>query len=89
MLLFTKSLAVEQADQNVTVNSLSPGIVDSPMNSKFAPGSDKHSKIVGLIPMGRMGQPAELIGAVLYLASSASSYSTGTDIVVDGGYTCQ
>lgn len=41
------------------------------------------------IPMGREGRPQELMGAYLYLASDASSYTTGTDILIDGGYTCQ
>jgi NAD(P)-dependent dehydrogenase (short-subunit alcohol dehydrogenase family) len=59
------------------------------MNKKFAPGSAKHLDVVGQIPMGRMGGAREVVGAVLFLASDAATYCTGTDIVVDGGYTSQ
>mmetsp|Transcript_5889 Transcript_5889/g.9706 ORF Transcript_5889/g.9706 Transcript_5889/m.9706 type:complete len:293 (-) Transcript_5889:76-954(-) len=89
VLLFTKSLAVELAEENVTVNSISPGVFMTPMNAKFAPGTKQHDEIVRMIPMKKMGTPEELVGAVLYLASDAGAYSTGTDIIVDGGYSSQ
>lgn len=66
-------------------NSISPGYIATEI-SDFVPPETKaiwRSKI----PMGREGQPAELKGAYLYLASDASSYTTGTDIIADGGYT--
>ena len=79
-----KSLAVEWV-KFARVNSISPGYMATEI-SDFVPPETKaiwHSKI----PMGREGESAELKGAYLYLASDASSYTTGTDIVVDGGYT--
>lgn len=65
----------------------SPSSSPAPSTSnQFAPGSDARDGILAEIPFKRLGQPQELAGAVVYLASSASSYTTGTDIAVDGGY---
>ena len=91
MLNLTKTLAAELAmatDSNkITVNSISPGAFDTAMNAKFTNDDTKREAVERNIPMGRLGQPHELAGAVLYLASAAASYTTGTDILVDGGYT--
>lgn len=80
---FAKSLAVEWAPF-ARVNSISPGYIDTPI-SEFAPKEMK-AAWWSLIPLGREAQPEELVGAYLYLASNASTYTTGTDILVDGGY---
>jgi NAD(P)-dependent dehydrogenase (short-subunit alcohol dehydrogenase family) len=87
MLLFTKSLALELAGTSVTVNSISPGVFATPMNAKFAQGTTRHDDIVKQIPADRLGLPHELAGVVVYLCSGASSYTTGADFLVDGGYT--
>lgn len=84
--VFTKSLAAELATTSVTCNSISPGVFQTPMNVKFE-DAEAQKEVVKSIPMGRMGTPTELVGAVLYLASDCASYTTGTDILVDGGYT--
>eukprot|EP00601_Ochromonadales_sp_CCMP2298_P004559 CAMPEP_0173178478 /NCGR_PEP_ID=MMETSP1141-20130122/5562_1 /TAXON_ID=483371 /ORGANISM="non described non described, Strain CCMP2298" /LENGTH=392 /DNA_ID=CAMNT_0014100981 /DNA_START=47 /DNA_END=1225 /DNA_ORIENTATION=- len=86
LLMFTKSLAAELAQTSVTVNSISPGIMTTPMNSKFAVGTSAHDQVVEMIPAKRMGMPADMAGAVLFLASQASSYTTGADLIIDGGY---
>jgi NAD(P)-dependent dehydrogenase (short-subunit alcohol dehydrogenase family) len=86
MLSFTKSLALELAGTSITVNSISPGVFATPMNAKFAQGTARHDDIVKQIPAGRLGLPHELAGVVVYLCSSASSYTTGADFLVDGGY---
>lgn len=85
VIMLTKSLAVEWAPYNVRVNSISPGYIATEMTLK---ATDWIPSWVGSTPAGRMGNPEELQGAVLYLASDASSFTTGADIVVDGAFTC-
>lgn len=82
----TRSLAAEWAEHGIRVNSLSPGYIATPM-SVDTPKELKEAWMP-LIPMHRMGEPEELIPAVLYLASDASGYTSGSDVVVDGAYTC-
>jgi NAD(P)-dependent dehydrogenase (short-subunit alcohol dehydrogenase family) len=82
----TRSLAVEWAQYGIRVNSLSPGYIATPM-SVDTPKELKDAWMP-LIPMHRMGMPEELVPAVLYLASSASGYTSGSDVIVDGAYTC-
>lgn len=81
----TKCLAVEWAPHNIRVNSISPGYTLTELARSFS--EELMRQWIGKIPMGRMADPAELQGAVLYLASDASSYCTGTDLIIDGGYT--
>jgi len=81
----TKSLAAEWAQHNIRVNSISPGYTATEM-TKTVP--EYHEGWCKLIPMGRMAEPSEIVGAVIYLASDASTYTTGHDLVIDGGYTC-
>jgi 3-oxoacyl-[acyl-carrier protein] reductase len=87
VLLFSKSLAAELANTSVTVNSISPGVMATRMNSKFEADKATKRNAEKLVPMGRFGTPDEVVGAVLFLASAAASYCTGSDILVDGGYT--
>ena len=82
----TRSLAAEWAVFGIRVNSLSPGYIATPM-SVDTPKELKDAWMP-LIPMHRMGEPEELIPAVLYLASSLSGYTSGSDVIVDGAYTC-
>ena len=81
----TKCLAVEWAPHNVRVNCISPGYTRTELAESFSEALIK--QWVEKIPMKRMAKPEELAGVVLFLASDASSYCTGTDIVIDGGYT--
>jgi NAD(P)-dependent dehydrogenase (short-subunit alcohol dehydrogenase family) len=87
VVMLTKSLAVEWAPHGIRVNSISPGYIKTEMTlagmSHFFPAWES------LTPMGRLGEPEELRGAVLFLASDASSYVTGHDLVIDGGYTAR
>ncbi len=80
----SRSLAVEWAPHRVRVNSLSPGYMKTEMT--VAGMSHLFPTWEDLTPLGRLGTPEELRGALLYLASDASSYVTGHDLVVDGGY---
>ena len=82
--MLTKALAVEWAEYGIRVNSICPGYIKTDMLSSAA-----HLIPIweSLTPLGRIGNPEELSGAVIYLASEASSYMTGHDMIVDGGYT--
>jgi sorbose reductase len=82
----TRSLAAEWAGHGIRVNSISPGYIATPM-SVDTPRELKDAWMP-LIPMHRMGTPEELIPAILYLACDASGYTSGSDVVVDGAYTC-
>ena len=82
----TKSLAAEWAQNQIRVNSLSPGYVATPM-SMDTPQELKDAWMQ-FIPMKRMANPEELMPAVLYLACNASGYTSGSDVIVDGAYTC-
>lgn len=84
----TKSLAIEWADYGIRVNSLSPGYVGTPMSQPPFVSQELLDAWAPLFPLHRMAKPEELIPAVLYLASPASGYTTGSDIIVDGGYCC-
>ncbi|MQA78823.1 MAG: glucose 1-dehydrogenase [Streptosporangiales bacterium] len=81
----TRVLAVEWADRGVRVNALAPGYFDTDLSSGLV-ASRWGERILGEIPQGRIGTPAELGGAVVYLASDASRYVTGTTLRVDGGW---
>lgn len=83
-----KSLAVEWAPSGIRVNAISPGYFLSDMTRQFTEENpDLAEQWRQRIPTGRMGQPEDLHGLVLYLASDTSGYLTGGDILIDGGYT--
>ena len=81
----TKSLAVEWASKNIRVNSISPGYIRTEMTGQVR--QDWQDFWTGMIPFKRMGLPEELAGAVIYLASNASSYTSGCDMIIDGCFT--
>lgn len=85
--MLSKSMAVEWAQYGIRVNSISPGYMKTEMT--LSTMAHLFPTWESLTPMGRLGEPEELRGAVLYLASDASSYMTGHDLVVDGGYTAR
>jgi NAD(P)-dependent dehydrogenase (short-subunit alcohol dehydrogenase family) len=86
--MMTKALAVEWAPLGIRVNAVAPGYMLSDMTRQFTMANpDLAEQWRGLIPAGRMGEPADLDGLVALLCSSASSYLTGQSIVIDGGYT--
>jgi NAD(P)-dependent dehydrogenase (short-subunit alcohol dehydrogenase family) len=88
VIMLTKSLAGEWARRGVRVNSISPGYIGTEMTKLGMSNPDWHKEWLHLTPMGRVGEPREVASVVVFLASDASSYFTGSNLVVDGGYTC-
>jgi NAD(P)-dependent dehydrogenase (short-subunit alcohol dehydrogenase family) len=86
VIMLTKSLAVEWAGYGVRVNSVSPGYTSTEM-TKRGLNTDNWGEVwMEMTPMKRLATPEEVAHAVLYLASDAASYATGTDLILDGGY---
>ena len=83
MVGMSKSLAAEVASRNITVNCVAPGMIETAMTAKLTDA--QKAAILGTVPMGRMGTPAEIAAAVLYLASSEAGYVTGSTLHVNGG----
>jgi NAD(P)-dependent dehydrogenase (short-subunit alcohol dehydrogenase family) len=83
----TRVLALELAPHGVRVNALAPGYIDTPLTRQHAP--EVRERITHTTPLGRFGEARELIGPALFLASDASSFVTGSSLIVDGGWTAQ
>lgn len=82
-----RTLAVEMAKKGIQVNAIAPVFTLTPMSARVIADPIMKEKIVSTIPMGRLGMPADLVGAIVYLASGASDFFTGQTMVVDGGCT--
>ncbi|HIE90039.1 MAG TPA: glucose 1-dehydrogenase [Pseudomonadales bacterium] len=85
--LLTKSSAVDLAQYNIRVNSVHPGVIDTAMTKDLLADEESRQAILGTTILGRPAQPKEVSYAVLFLASDESSFMTGSEMVVDGGYT--
>ncbi len=84
----TKAAALDYAARGVRINAVCPGIVETPMMDRFTGGTEEgRARVVAQEPVGRMGAPAEIADAVLWLSSAASSFVVGHALVVDGGQT--
>ena len=86
---FTKAMAIELAPHNVRVNSLGPTFLETPMTRPFFQNEAFRNEVLSKIKLGRLGQLEELTGAIVFLASDASSLMTGSALVVDGGWTAE
>lgn len=87
--LLSKSAAIQYAKEGIRVNSVHPGPIATPMSEEGRANEEFSRFMVSRIPLGRWGEPDEIAWGVLYLASDESSYVTGTDLVIDGGWTAQ
>ena len=85
LISMTQAFAKELASFNIRVNALLPGLTDTKFSGAITANEDIKNMVVAQIPLQRMAQPEEMAGAVLYLASAASSYTTGACITCDGG----
>ena len=85
----TRAAALELIKQNIRVNAVSPGGIETDMMHRFFPDRTEREKYALSHPIGRTGKPEEVAEAVLWLASSGSSFVVGHSLVIDGGYTAQ
>ncbi|RSH94571.1 hypothetical protein EHS25_004375 [Saitozyma podzolica] len=86
--VLAKTLAMEWADQGILVNCLSPGFVDTDMNQQLRDDPEKKKFYSAKTMLGRISDPSEQAGSVVFLLSDYATYTTGTQLIVDGGLTC-
>lgn len=85
----TKTMALELAPHGIRVNSLAPTFVETPMTKPFFENDSFRNFVLDKIKLGRIGKVEDLMGAIVFLASDASSLMTGTSLVIDGGWTAE
>jgi glucose 1-dehydrogenase len=83
--MLTRNLAIELAPSKITINSIAPGAVETPINTKLLNDPVKLKELLGNIPLGRLGKPEDVAGMASFLASEEADYVTGSTFFVDGG----
>jgi NAD(P)-dependent dehydrogenase (short-subunit alcohol dehydrogenase family) len=89
VVAMTKAMALDHAGENIRVNCICPGIVETEMVAKFSTDENTRRQRVALHPMGRFGQPGEIANVAVFLASDESGWTTGSVLTIDGGYSAQ
>jgi dehydrogenase/reductase SDR family member 4 len=87
VIMATKVMAYEWAQYNIRVNAVAPGLIKTKFSEALYTNPEIFNSIMTETPMRRIGEPQDIVGAIIYLASDASSYVTGQVIAVDGGAT--
>ena len=87
VLMLTRTLGVELAKENIRVNAIAPGLIRTKFSEVLWSSPEANEKALSTIPQGRIGDPEDIVGAVLYFAGEASGFTTGSVLVVDGGQT--
>lgn len=87
VIMLTRTLAMELARENVRVNAIAPGLIQTRFSEALWTSPGAQERALRAIPQRRLGQPEDLVGAVLYLASDAARFTTGAVMVIDGGQT--
>lgn len=85
MRMMTRDLAIELAPYGITINSIAPGAIETPINTKLLHDPAKLNALLGNIPLKRLGKPQDVAGVAAFLASPDADYLTGTTVFVDGG----
>ena len=86
---FTKAMAIELAPHRIRVNTLGPTFLETPMTRPFFENKEFRAEVISKIKLGRLGQLDDLTGAIVFLASDASTLMTGSALVIDGGWTAE
>ena len=89
MRRLTKSTAIQYAGEGIRVNSVHPGPISTQMTAAGRVDPDRNRRWLANTPLGRWGEPIEVAYGVLFLASDESSFVTGSELVIDGGWTAQ
>jgi NAD(P)-dependent dehydrogenase (short-subunit alcohol dehydrogenase family) len=89
LLGFTRALALELVSEKITVNGISPGPFATELNRPILDNPELNQQFISKIPVGRWGQPQEIGDIAVFLCSEEAGFITGTDILVDGGWTAQ
>jgi cyclopentanol dehydrogenase len=87
--LLTKTTAIQYAKEGIRANSVHPGPIVTPMTERGRADPARYRLMLSRIPLGRFGEPDEVAYGVLYLASDESAFVTGSELVIDGGWTAQ
>lgn len=85
----TRCLAVEWAPHNINVNAVAPTFIRTPGTEKWLSDPDFRADLLSRIPLGRVGEPADVVGAIIFLASPAAAMVTGATLMIDGGWTAR
>ena len=89
MIRLSKSLAIQFASSNIRSNCILPGAVDTAMQKRWKKNMSAKKKLEKIIPLNRVGKPTDISNAIMFLLSDQSNYITGTEVIIDGGFTAK